>query len=73
MPIPRPRMMGPSMLSCERVEHTVIVSGDRAPHMLYNLNRQLLTRVNIFVRGGIPNSDALSQSDGRESGKEDDT
>jgi hypothetical protein len=76
MPIARPTMMGPSMLSCERVEYTVIVSDDNAevdPHGLYDLNRQILTCVNIFVRGGIPNHDALSQSDGRESGKEDET
>ena len=64
------------MLSCERVEHTVIVSGESAElnsHILYDFNDQLLTRVNIFVRGGIPNRDALSQSDGGESGKEDET
>lgn len=74
-PIPRPRMMGPMMLSCERVEYTVIVSGESAvdSHMLYDFNGQMLTRVNIFVCGGIPNRDALSQSDGRESGKEDET
>ena len=64
--------MGPSMLSCERVEYIIIVSDNAEvdPHRLYDLNGQILTWMNIFVRRGIPNDDALSQGDGRESGKE---
>lgn len=53
-----------------------LVSDDNAeadPYGLYDLNRQILTRMNIFVRGGIPNDDALSQTDGREGRKEDET
>ena len=53
-----------------------LVSDDNAeadPYGLYDLNRQILTRMNIFVRGGIPDDDALSQTDGREGRKEDET